>query len=219
MKGKGYLPPTIVDLNDFILASFPPPQLHFDPDKHTIVRPFSPASGNLFYQQIGLPLEPPMKDKNSKHKFYNWDLAWMRLNINSDLLTPLVKYITNPLLTTIPFHSDLNPHFIGLCLESTDPEGWLVSRTKSFPTSSAGLRSASMNLDTKINHCAFCKGLNLLPSHWVYMVYFVPKDLQYITSEFLDVWQSSVMTVFTMHFLHQSKKASNGLIKDIFPNL
>ena len=149
MKGKGHQAPTIVDLNEFILASFPPPQLHFDPDKHTIVRPFSPASGNLFYQQIGLPLEPPMKDKNIKHKFYNWDLARMRLNINSDLLTPLVKYITNPLLTTIPFHSDLNPHFIGLCLESTDPEGWLVSRTKSFPTSSAGLRSASMNLDKR----------------------------------------------------------------------
>ena len=211
-KEQGHLPPTVVDLNAFIERTYPFPILNFDPALHTNVPPFSPSSGN-FYQMIGLPLELPDKDKN-KTKPYNWDTARMKLNLNHDLMKPLVKYLANPLLTTVPFSKELDSIFIGLGIKSPFNDGWFICNTKSFPTMK-GLRITPY---TPINICSFCKGLALLPSHRMNFVYYVPYGLKYISQEIIEAWNSSLLTVCTVHFLHRSVRMPDLLISNLKPS-
>ena len=195
----GASPSTIVRLNEFIFKSFPLPHMVFNPEVHTMVLPYSPLSGNNFYQKFGLPIEPPSNDlKIRRVKPYNWESARMKLNINYSLMKPLVKYMCNPLLTTLPFHEDLWPTFNNRCIDSPDLNGKFVCRSRVFTT----IKPPRLTEDYPINICAFCKGLTLLDGHRMNFVYFVPNGLKYATSEIIDVWKTSKVTICSVHFLH-----------------
>ena len=116
----------------------------------------------------------PFLWSRSSQDIYNWPTGQMKLNINRDLVKPMVKYLANPLLTTIPFHHDIDEVFIGLMIDSPDHDGVFVAKSKSFPT----IKSVRMTKDTLINTCGYCKGLTLLDSHRMNFVYFVPFSLR-----------------------------------------
>ena len=137
----------------------------------------------------------------------------MRINLNKDLLSPLVKYIANPLLTTVQFHEDLNEFFPGLGVQSPDHNGVYIARTKSFNS----FKPTRLNKETPINICSYCKSLYLLDSHRMNFVFFVPSDLEYITKDIIDSWHTSLATICTFHFIRHSKRYTK--FQDVIPNL
>ena len=139
----------------------------------------------------------------------------MKLNINQNTVKLLVRYLANPLLTTIQFHHEIDNLFPNLMFDSPDHDGVFACKSKPFCT----YKPIRMTKDTVINICAYCKGLTLLDSHRMNFVYFYPNGLKYITSEIIDAWKASQLTVCSVHFLHRSKRASNGKIWDMIPNL
>ena len=203
-----------MQVNSFIHDSFRIPHLLYNPSEHTSVMPYSPLSGLNFYQKLALPLEAP-NNRNALCKPYNWPLARMKLNINFQLVKPLVKYLCNPMLTTIPFHKDLDETFMGLSIVCPDFNGVFVVKSRSFPT----VKPSKLHKESPINQCCYCKGLTLLDSHRMNLVYFVPDGMLHLTSEIIDAWEASTLTICTVHLLHRSKRISNWNLREMIPNL
>ena len=177
------------------------------------MEPFTPS----FFSSLNLPLDPCTGQGTKNVHPYNWHRAYIRLNLCKKLLFPLRQYLADPLLTTVPFSNDVANIFPGLAIKWDS--SYLVCRSRPFPSGNSGAYNGRMSQTSLINRCCFCKGMYLLPSHWLVFVYNVPDGLTFITNDFIDAWSSSSMVCCAVHFLHRSKRALNGDYKNLSPNL
>ena len=209
-------PPTLVALNKFVGDQFELSSPSFDPEVHWSMEPFTPS----FFSSLNLPLDSctgqGSKSDRTTHP-YNWHRAYIRLNLCKKLLFPLRQYLADPLLTTVPFSKEVANIFPGLAIKWGSSH--LVCRSRPFPVCNSGVYNGRMSQISLINSCCFCKGIYLLPSHWIVFVYYVPDGLAFITNDFIDAWSSSPMVCCAVHFLHRSKRALNGDLKNFSPNL
>jgi hypothetical protein len=215
---KGRKPNTIVELNGFIEAKFPVILPVWNSLLHVShVQPY----GLKLYPSIGLPIRLPGKrgaregERSVPYTPYSWELARKRLNMHGDLLTPLVPYMADPLLTTLAFTREVDELFLGLSITAPDGKGRFVARTRPFFNNS--LSSAKVTPTTEIGFCSYCHGVYLLPCAYVTLCYYVPNGLKYLTHDIIAVWKNGLISVCAIHFLNKSKRPSNGLVNSLSP--
>ena len=215
----GRNPRTIIELNNFMKSRFEPTAPSYNAKLHVShIPPYSLE----FYAMFGFPLRPPgrINTNNTPPKKiinyfpYNWETARQRINTSGDLLRPLLPFLADPLLTTLAFSPEIGSSFIGLSLNHPKGEGRYIARTKPFLHNAISLTSR-LHSNVMIGRCTYCNGVYILPCSVIVLCYFVPDGMKYVTDEILNLWRSSEISVCAVHFLHHSKRPSNGAFDDM----
>ena len=134
--------------------------------------------------------------------------------MSGEILSPLFPFLADPLLTTLAFSPDIGNSFIGLSLNCPKGEGRFVARTKPFFHNALTV-TARISQNVLIGHCSYCNGVYALPCAVVVLCYFVPEGIKYVSDEILKLWGGAEMSVCAIHFIHHSKRPSNGILERI----
>ena len=204
----GEPPETLVQLNGWVAAKFPPVIPDFDEDVHSVeLDSFSLqfygeiASLNLSKHGVRATNVPNVP----KHQVRDHVSARNILLSKLPTLGPLSRYMPDPCLTTLGPTFLTRGVFDGYSIPHPRLEGHLVSRPGVlFDFNAISYRTASRT--SLVGICQVCNGLLVCPDHVTYMCFFWPRGLleEHLTSDIVSVWGKSELSVCWIHFVTDS---------------
>ena len=203
-------PPTLVDLNTWIKFNYPPENLDFDPDIHSIecegynldfwaeIKDLNLSRSGAGLNTSGIIPHCPM-DMITTDQFFK---------LHMEHLEPLRPFVADTLLTTLGPSFGSRRNFMWWSIPVPQYGGDLVLKDALFDHNAMAY---VINNQTQVGRCAICKGLLLTPHHVTFLAYFFPDGLEtnMINASIVQLWKAQKIAVCFIHAITDAVKKPN----------
>ena len=191
---------SLIELNAWVKATYPPDPVVFDPDKHSIecegydldfwseVKDLHLARTGASLNASGIVPHCPM-DRVTTDQYFK---------LYSEYLEPLAPYVADTLLTTLGPTFSTRRDYMWWSIPVPQMGGDLVIKDALFDYN--GMSFIISNA-SQVGRCGVCRGLLLTPHHVTFLAYFYPDGLEkgMVNASILQNWAAQRIAVCYIH--------------------